>query len=84
VGLEDDRWGQAVTVFFVPADGLTPRDAVTALQAYARQHSGLPALKRPKRFIAVDEIPKSAVGKLLRRELREGRYTPLADSGSLA
>jgi len=84
VGLEDDRWGQAVTVFFVPADGLTPRDAVTALQAYARQHSGLPSLKRPKRFIAVDEIPKSAVGKLLRRELREGRYTPLADSGSPA
>jgi len=57
---------------------------VTALQAYARQHSGLPSLKRPKRFIAVDEIPKSAVGKLLRRELREGRYTPLADSGSPA
>ena len=84
VGLEDDRWGQAVTAFFVPADGLTPRDAVTALQAYARQHSGLPSLKRPKRFIAVDEIPKSAVGKLLRRELREGRYTPLADSGSPA
>ena len=34
--------------------------------------------------IAVDEIPKSAVGKLLRRKLREGQYTPLADSGSPA
>lgn len=84
VGLEDDRWGQAVTAFFVPADGLAPRDAMTALQAYASQHPGLPSLKRPKRFIAVDEIPKSAVGKLLRRELREGRYKPLADSGGPA
>ena len=84
VGLEDDRWGQAVTVFFVPADGLTPSEAVTALEAFARQDSGLPSLKRPKRFIAVDEIPKSAVGKLLRRELRGGQYTPLADSGSPA
>jgi len=84
VGLEDDRWGQAVTVFFVPADGLNARDAMTALQAYARQHSGLPSLKRPKRFIAVEEIPKSAVGKLLRRKFRDGQYTPLADSGSPA
>jgi 2-furoate---CoA ligase len=82
-GLEDDQWGQAVTAFFVPASGLTPDDALTALRAYARRHSGLPSLKQPKRFIAVDAIPKSAVGKLLRRELRDGRYTPLADSRSL-
>jgi 2-furoate---CoA ligase len=78
-GLPDYRWGQAVTAFFVPADGLTPEVATAALQAHARE--GLPSLKRPKRFVAVAEIPKSAVGKLLRRELRDGRYTALTDSG---
>jgi 2-furoate---CoA ligase len=79
VGLADDRWGQAVTAFFVPEDGVMPDAAAATLRVHARQR--LPSLKRPKRFIAVAEIPKSAVGKLLRRELRDGRYTPLADSG---
>jgi 2-furoate---CoA ligase len=80
VGLADDRWGQAATAFFVPADQMTPDHAMAVLQAYSRQQSGLPALKRPKRFIAVAAIPKSAVGKLLRRQLRDGQYTALADS----
>ncbi|MBO0803057.1 MAG: AMP-binding protein [Nocardiopsaceae bacterium] len=80
VGLEDDRWGQAVTAFFVPAVGRAPGDATAALQEYAREQSGLPSVKRPKRYIAVAEIPKSAVGKLLRRQLRSGGYDALADS----
>ena len=49
------------------------------LAAYAKDGSGLPSLKRPKRYIAVDRIPTSAVGKILRRELTEGRYHPLAE-----
>jgi 2-furoate---CoA ligase len=40
---------------------------------------GLPSIKRPKRYIAVERIPTSAVGKILRRELSEGRYRPLAE-----
>jgi acyl-CoA synthetase (AMP-forming)/AMP-acid ligase II len=52
---------------------------VTHLAAYAKDGSGLPSLKRPKRYIAVDRIPTSAVGKILRRELTEGRYHPLAE-----
>jgi hypothetical protein len=30
----------------------------------------------------VDRIPISAVGKIVRRELTEGRYQPLAEAGS--
>ena len=52
------------------------------LAEYARDRSGLPSVKRPKRYIAVDRIPTSAVGKILRRELTEGRYQPLAEAGS--
>jgi 2-furoate---CoA ligase len=80
VGLADDRWGQAATAFFVAADGMTPEHATAVLETFAREQSGLPSLKRPKRFVAVPELPKSAVGKLLRRELRAGRYTALSDS----
>lgn len=78
VGLPDDRWGQAATAFFVPAEGMTPDQAVGELRLFVREGSGLPSLKRPKRLIAVDRVPKSAVGKILRRELGSGNYRTLA------
>ena len=81
-GLPDDRWGQAVTAFVVAAEDVPPDRAVARVAEYARDRSGLPSLKRPKRYIAVDRIPTSAVGKILRRELTEGRYQPLAEAGS--
>ena len=79
VGLPDDRWGQAVTAFVVPAKDFSAERSVAHLAAYAKDGSGLPTLKRPKRYIAVDRIPTSAVGKILRRELTEGRYHQLAE-----
>jgi 2-furoate---CoA ligase len=39
----------------------------------------LPSLKRPKRVIAVAAVPRSAVGKTLRRTLVAGEYEGLAD-----
>jgi aerobic-type carbon monoxide dehydrogenase small subunit (CoxS/CutS family) len=83
VGLPDDRWGQAVTAFVVPAKDFSAERTVAHLAAYAKDGSGLPSLKRPKRYIAVDRIPTSAVGKILRRELTEGRYHPLAEVRAL-
>ncbi len=80
VGLPDDRWGQATTAFFVPGPGMSPRHAIAVLAQYVREQSGLPSLKRPKRLIAVEQVPKSAVGKILRRELTTGNYVPLAEA----
>ncbi|MGH3627402.1 MAG: hypothetical protein ACRDRL_08200, partial [Sciscionella sp.] len=62
--------------------GMTPDHAIAVLWAFVREQSGLPSLKRPKRLIAIDAIPKSGVGKILRRELSSGRYRSLADSGT--
>ena len=56
-----------------------PNEAWLTWPRTPRDGSGLPSLKRPKRYIAVDRIPTSAVGKILRRELTEGRYHPLAE-----
>lgn len=75
VGLPDERWGSAVTAFVVPADHVAAVDAVSEVTAYARR--ALPALKQPKRVIPVSRIPKSAVGKVLRRVLADGQYEPL-------
>ncbi|KLJ00594.1 AMP-binding protein [Luteimonas sp. FCS-9] len=71
VGLPDERWGRVVTAF------VRRRGAVTEaeLDAWCRD-SRLANFKRPRRFVFVDEIPKSPVGKLLRRKLTAGDYTP--------
>lgn len=78
VGLPDERWGHAVTAFVVPAKGTEPVAAVEQVVAYAREV--LPSLKRPKRVVAVSSIPRSGVGKTLRRTLVAGDFAPLADS----
>jgi 2-furoate---CoA ligase len=78
-GMPDDRWGQAVTAFVVARPGLAPGEAVGRVHRYACEGSGLPPLKRPKRVVIIASIPKSAVGKVLRRTLTEGNYTALAE-----
>jgi 2-furoate---CoA ligase len=57
------------------------RSAVAAddLDAFCRQ-SGLANFKRPRRYVFVAEIPKSPVGKLLRRKLVAGEYRPAGDA----
>jgi acyl-CoA synthetase (AMP-forming)/AMP-acid ligase II len=45
------------------------------LDAFCRT-SGLANFKRPRRYVFVDAIPKSPVGKLLRRKLVAGEYEP--------
>ena len=77
VGLPDERWGHAVTAFVVPVPGTDAAAAVQATMAYAREV--LPSLKRPKRVVAVDAIPRSGVGKTLRRTLVAGEFEALAD-----
>lgn len=79
-GTPHDKWGSAVTAFFVPRNGADPRSALIDVERWVREQSGLASLKRPKRFVAVESIPTSAVGKILRRRLTEGEYDVLADS----
>jgi 2-furoate---CoA ligase len=44
-----------------------------ALDAFCRS-SGLANFKRPRRYVFVEAIPKSPVGKLLRRKLVAGEF----------
>jgi 2-furoate---CoA ligase len=74
-GVPDEKWGQAVTAFVVTAaaDG-SPQERARRIAAWARADSGLAAYKRPKRVVLIDVLPKSPVGKILRRELVAGHY----------
>ena len=73
VGLPDERWGKVVTAFIAAQSAVAPDE----LDRHCRD-SGLANYKRPRRFVFVREIPKSPVGKLLRRKLVAGEYEPLA------
>ncbi len=73
-GLSDERWGQRVVAFVTRREGEAPLDAQT-LDAHCRS-SDLPNFKRPREYVFVAEIPKSPVGKVLRRKLVAGEYQP--------
>jgi 2-furoate---CoA ligase len=79
VGLPHERWGSAVTAFVVPADGVDPAAALSEVAGFVRERGGLPALKRPKRIVIVAAVPRSAVGKTLRRKLTAGDYDAVAE-----
>ncbi|MCX4511051.1 fatty acyl-CoA synthetase [Streptomyces sp. NBC_01619] len=65
IGLPDDRWIEAVTAVVVARDGVTEEE----LLAHARKD--LAGFKAPKRVLFVDELPRNASGKILKRELRD-------------
>ena len=70
VGLPDPRWGQVVTAFIVRRDGVGEE----ALDTWCLE-SELPPFKRPRAYVFIQEVPKSPVGKILRRMLVDGEYT---------
>ncbi|MEU9669584.1 acyl-CoA synthetase [Streptomyces bobili] len=65
IGLPDEKWIEAVTAVVVPRGEVTEDELV----AHAREK--LPAFKAPKRVVFVDELPRNASGKILKRELRD-------------
>jgi len=72
VGERDERWGERVVAFVVPAtDGLTAEE----LDRFCRESASLASFKRPRRVVFVTEIPKTASGKILRRLLRDSGAT---------
>jgi 2-furoate---CoA ligase len=71
VGLPDEKWGKIVVAFVKRAAPVEAED----LDRFCRE-SSLANYKRPRRFVFVRDIPKSPVGKLLRRHLVAEEYTP--------
>ncbi|WP_108517049.1 AMP-binding protein [Bradyrhizobium algeriense] len=69
VGLADEKWGKIVAAFVKRSAPVSEAE----LESFCRD-SGLTNFKRPRRFVFVDAIPKSPVGKLLRRLLVAGEY----------
>jgi long-chain acyl-CoA synthetase len=79
IGVPDERWGETVMALVV----LAPGAAVDAgeLVAFARER--LAGYKLPRSVEFVAELPRSAAGKVLKRELR-ARYGAIAPSSLAA
>ena len=71
VGLPDDRRGERVVAVVV-------RDDPTLDERRLRAHCGerLVDYQRPAAVVFVDDLPRNALGKVLRRELRDGLAHP--------
>ncbi len=67
VGIPDEKSGEAVKLFVVKNDPTLSEDDIAR---YCREN--FTAYKRPKYIEFRDDLPKSNVGKILRRELRGG------------
>ena len=67
IGMEHEKTGEAPHVFVVKAADTT----VSEEDIIAHCREELAAYKVPQRITFLDELPKSNVGKILRRELRQ-------------
>lgn len=67
VGLPDERTGEEVVAAVVLREGAT-LDA-DAIRSFARER--LTPYKVPRRVIAVDDLPRSLIGKVIRRQVKE-------------
>jgi len=65
IGLPDPEWGERLAAVVVPRGDLDPAD----VERFAR--TVLASVKVPKEWHIVDELPRNATGKTLKRELRE-------------
>jgi long-chain acyl-CoA synthetase len=73
VGIPDDKWGEAVCAHVVLREG----QSLTEEELIDFTKEKLAGYKKPKVIKFVDSIPKTAVGKVIRKEIRapywEGR-----------
>ncbi len=68
VGYPDERWGEIPVAFVVPTPNTTP--SAQEIIDYCKKN--IASYKSVKKVFFLDELPKNAVGKILKRKLRMG------------
>ena len=70
VGMDAGARGETVVAAVVPAAG-TPPGAITLESVRAHAERALPHYALPRRLEIIDEMPRSVIGKVMRRQVRE-------------
>jgi long-chain acyl-CoA synthetase len=78
IGLPDARHGEMVCAYVVPQPGEQP--SAEELAAFCRER--LAPYKVPRRFELRESLPKTLIGKVLRRQLREEALATQADQAA--
>jgi acyl-CoA synthetase (AMP-forming)/AMP-acid ligase II len=67
IGVEDEKFGQRLKAFVVAANGKDPSE--DELKGHVKEN--LVRYKVPREIVFLEELPRNATGKVLKRELRE-------------
>ncbi|WP_311470027.1 AMP-binding protein [uncultured Actinomyces sp.] len=70
VGMDAGARGETVVAAVVPAEGAAP-GAITLESVRAHAERALPHYALPRRLEIIDEMPRSVIGKVMRRQVRE-------------
>ena len=68
VGVPDETWGERIVAALVAEPGASID--VDAVDAHCRDR--LAGYKRPREYVIVDELPRNAAGKIIRRDVSAG------------
>jgi acyl-CoA synthetase (AMP-forming)/AMP-acid ligase II len=67
IGVDDDEFGQRLKAFVVPRNGAQLSEET--VKSYVKEN--LARYKVPREVVFLDELPRNATGKVLKRELKE-------------
>jgi acyl-CoA synthetase (AMP-forming)/AMP-acid ligase II len=67
IGVDDEEFGQRLKAFVVASEGASPSE--DDLKAHVK--ANLASYKTPREIAFLDELPRNATGKVLKRELSE-------------
>lgn len=71
IGIPDDRWGEAVQAIVVLKRGYKKGENITEEELIAHVKDQIARYKAPKSIIFKRDLPKSAQGKILKKDLRK-------------
>lgn len=65
VGLLDEEWGELVAAAIISTGKLDPKE----LNAWIRER--MPAYKTPRKYLFIEELPRNAMGKVVKNDLKK-------------
>ena len=73
IGVDDPDWGERIRAIIVPKIG----SQVDEEEIIEHCRSRLSSFKKPESVVFIEYLPRNAMGKVLKRELKQKYYHPI-------